>query len=326
MTGNQLPLALLSSCLVFACGSAEPADEADASVSSDGVGTSNATGAGGAASSTASTGTAHTATSTTTSSGGSGAVSSASGSESTSTSTSQTATSSGGSGETTSSSTTGADNPCPNLPVNCVPLCEAGVCQCDCSARGSCATPGWIESALSWEQLGLADQAGAGVTLCHPDTFTWSDPAQSPNAPSLNGSPSITFRAYAPTDPVNALKYLSDQDAAHCNYELLENYSVRFLSVDDWPAMEQFYMEPAPVCGACDPLPEARLNLVGNFYLAAGSLVLATQAVADTESGLSIGILFDIAETIRVDTGDAAGDTSADVAALHQRHQDSCGG
>src|SRR5690606_26798459 len=66
VTGNQLPLALLSSCLVFACGSAEPADEADAYVSSDGVGTSNATGAGGAASSTASTGTAHTATSTTT--------------------------------------------------------------------------------------------------------------------------------------------------------------------------------------------------------------------------------------------------------------------
>lgn len=315
MTRNLLPLALLPSCFALACGSAEPADE---SAGSDGVGTSSATGAGGAASSTAST----------SSSGGSDAVSSASGSDgtSTSTSTSQSSASTGGSGGATSSSTTGADNACADQPVNCIALCEAGVCQCDCSARAGCASPGWIESSLSWERFGLADQAGAGVTLCHPDTFTWSDPEQSANSPSLNGSPRVSFLAYARTDPVSALKYLSDQDAAKCSYELLENYGVRFLNVDGWPAMEQSYVEPGGGCGACDPLPEPQINAVANFYLAAGSLVLTAQAVATTESGLSVGILFDIAESIRIDTGETAGDTATDIGDLYQRHQDSCGG
>jgi len=179
---------------------------------------------------------------------------------------------------------------------------------------------------LPWERFGLADQAGAGVTLCHPDTFTWSDPEQSANTPSLNGSPRISFLAYGRTDPMNALKYLSDQDASKCSDELLDSYGVRFLDVDGWPAMEQSYVEPAPVCGACDPLPEAQLNAVANFYLATGSLVLAVQAVANTDSGLSVGILFDIAESIRIDTGETAGDTSAAIGDLYQRHEDSCGG
>lgn len=321
VTENLLPLAL-SSCFALACGSAEPAHE---SVSSDGVGTSSATGAGGAASNTASTATSTSTSTSTTSRGGSSAVSSASGGTS-STSTTESTTSSGGSGGATSTSTTAADNPCVGQPLNCIALCEAGLCQCDCSARAGCASPGWIETSLAWERFGLTDQAGAGVTLCHPDTFTWSDPEQSANTPSLNGSTSVRFVAYAGTDPMNALKFLSDQNAAKCSDELLEYYGVRFSNVDGWPAMEQSYLEPAPVCGACDPLPEAQINAVANFYLAAGSLVLAVQAVAATESGLSIGILFDIAESIRIDTGDTAGDTSADIGELYQRHQDSCGG
>ncbi len=319
VTGNLLPLALLPSCFALACGSADPAD---GSGGSDGVGTSSATGAGGAAGSTAAT----------TTSGGSDAVSSTSAGDgtSTSTSTSQSSASSGGSGGgsggATSSNTTAADNACADQPVNCIALCEAGTCQCDCSARAGCASPGWIESSLPWERFGLADQAGVGVTLCHPDTFTWSDPEQSANTPSLNGSPRVSFLAYARTDPVNALKYVSDQDTAKCSYELVEDYGVRFLNIDGWPAMEQSYVEPAPVCGACVPLPEAQVNAVANFYLAAGSLVLTVQAIAATESGLSVGILFDIAESIRIDTGETAGDTAADIGDLYQRHLDSCGG
>lgn len=314
MTQSPLALALLPPCFALACGSAEHAGE---SASSDGVSSSSATSAGGASTST-----------TSASSGASDAVSSSSGgaATSTSTATSQSSASNSDSGGAASSSTTSADSACAGQPGHCIELCEAGTCQCDCSASGGCATPGWVESSLSWERFGLADQAGAGLTLCHPDTFTWTDPELSANSPSLNGSPHISFLAYARTDHVNALRYLGDQDAAKCSYELLEDYGVRFLNVDGWTAMEQSYVEPAPVCGACDPPPDPRFNAVANFYLAAGSLVLTAQAVAATESGLSVGILFAIAESIRIDTGEMAGDTSADISDLYQKHQDSCGG
>jgi len=314
MTRHVLPLAIWLPCLALGCGSAEQADEA---AGDDGGSTSGATSAGGASASTAST-----------SSGGSGPVSSASGGgvTSTSTATSQSSASSGGSGGATSSSTTRAGNACAGQPVHCIELCEGGSCQCDCSARDGCGTPGWIESSLAWERFRLADQAGAGVTLCHPDTFTWSDPEQSANSPSLNGSPRVSFLAYARIDHVNAVKYLADQNAAKCNYEPLENYGIRFSSVDGWPALEQSYVEPASGCGACDPLPEPAFNVVANFYLAAGSLVLIAQAVAATESGVSVSILFDIAASIRIDTGETAGDTSVDIGDLYQMHQDNCDG
>lgn len=314
MTLSPLALALVSVCFALACGSAEHAAE---SAGSGGVSSASATSAGGASTSTASA-----------SSGGSDAASAASGgaATSTSTATSQSSASSGGSGAAASSSTTSADGACAGQPVHCIELCEAGTCQCDCSASSGCTTPGWVESSLSWERFGLADQAGAGLTLCHPDTFTWSDPELSANSPSLNGSPHVNFLAYARTDHVNALRYLGDQDAAKCSYELLDDYGVRFLNVDGWTAMEQSYVEPAPVCGACDVPPDPHFNAVANFYLAAGSLVLMAQAVAATESGVSVDILFAIAESIRIDTGEMAGDTSAEIGDLYQKHQDSCGG
>ena len=55
------------------------------------------------------------------------------------------------------------------------------------------------------------------------------------------------------------------------------------------------------------------------------SIARVVDGQAAVESGLSVGILFDIAESIRIDTGDTPGDTSTDIGDLYQRHQDSCG-
>jgi len=261
-------------------------------------------------------------TSATSSSGGGEASSSANTTSSANTASAQ--SSSTGSGGATSGTTTSGDV-CAGQPVHCVELCEGGDCQCDCSPGDGCATPGWIESSLAWERFGLGEQAGTGVTLCHPDTFAWLDPEHSANSPTLGGSPRISFLAYAGLDHESALKYLSDQDAGRCTYSPLENYGVRFLSVDGAAAMEQSYVEPAPVCGACDPLPESGYFTVANFYLARGSVVLVAQALADTDSGLSVDILFDVAETIRIDTGEPADEASADLELLQQTHEGNCG-
>ncbi len=154
------------------------------------------------------------------------------------------------------------------------------------------------------------------MTLCHPDTFAWLDPQPAANSPRLVGAVSVDFVAYAGLDQEGALAYLDDQNQAYCTYDAVDQYGVRFLSVDAWPAMQQSYVEDAPQCGACDPAPQAQRIALARFYVAAGSVVVVASATADAATDGPLQVVFDIAETLRVDTGDARGDTPAALANL----------
>jgi hypothetical protein len=189
---------------------------------------------------------------------------------------------------------------------------------------GECGNPGWVETTLPWSSFGLNEQAGAGVTLCHPGEFAFVEPQPSRNSPELASTAIIRFLAYARLGHADAVRYLDDQNQAFCDYEPASDYGVQFSRIDGWPAMEQTYREEAPVCGACDPPPQPVFLTHANFYLAAGSTVIVAQAAADPANVAAVHDTFGILETIRVDNGETPSSTSDDLTTLEQSHQANC--
>jgi hypothetical protein len=213
---------------------------------------------------------------------------------------------------------------CAGRPIHCRPLCEGGSCQCDCSARRGCDTPGWVETTLPWTAFNLLEQTGAGVSLCHPAEFVFADPQPSVNQPELSSTARLRFLAYLSLDHADAVRSVDNQDKAYCHYESAQNYGVQFLQVGGWPAMEQTLTEQTPTCGACDPVPGSGLQTRAQFYVAAGSHLIVAQAVAAPTDVAPLQEVFAIVETIRVDNGETPVSTNDDLATLLQSHQTNC--
>jgi hypothetical protein len=200
---------------------------------------------------------------------------------------------------------------------------SAGTTRVVPGARTAQLTPGWTSTTLAWSAFSLSEQAGTGVTLCHPDSYAWSDPQPATNQPQLNGQVTMRLLAYQRLDADGALTYIASQDTAQCTYEPNEMYGVRFPVIGGWPAMEQSYSAPAPVCGACELPPEAERIVYARVYVAAGTNVVLIEAVSSTDAS-PVAELFEIAQTIRVDNGLAPTDPSVGIATLTGLHQDGC--
>jgi hypothetical protein len=220
----------------------------------------------------------------------------------------------------------GGEDVCAGQPAQCRPLCEGGSCQCDCSSQGGCDQPGWIETTLPWTAFNLLQQAGGGVTLCHPEIYTFADPQPSLNQPELASAARLRFLAYAGLDQAEAVRYVGDQDHAFCNYEPAADYGVQFVRIDGWAAMEQTFTQEAPICGACDAPPKPTFLTYANFYLAAGSTVIVAQAAADPADVANLKEVFSIVETMRVDNGETPISTSEALGELNRNHVSNCGG
>jgi hypothetical protein len=162
------------------------------------------------------------------------------------------------------------------------------------------------------------------VTLCHPKQYVFSSPQPSQNQPVLASRAILRFGAENRLDHDRALRYVADRNRAYCDYELAEGYNAQFVEVGGWPAMEQSYTEPAPVCGACDPPPMPEFLMHAKFFLAAGSIVVSAYAAADPANAAHIEEAFSIVGTLRVDSGETPASTSADLDTLAQFHQAEC--
>jgi hypothetical protein len=210
------------------------------------------------------------------------------------------------------------------LPLGCVSLCEGGDCDCWCDEGGGCDDPDWTEVTFGWNAFSLSEQPGAGVTLCYPPGWLVADPQPAINTPQLSGYPNLTLQAYAALDHAGAVDFVSGQDRAWCTYAEARDYGVRFLDVNGWPAMEQSYVTPAPVCGECAPSTEPALLASAFAYLATGNHVIALRTGITSDEASSLAVLFQVARTVRVDDGEVPSDTAGDLNRLRTEHVADC--
>jgi hypothetical protein len=75
-------------------------------------------------------------------------------------------------------------------------------------------------------------------------------------------------------DETDAIEYLDNQNRGSCLTATRMDYGLSFIEIGGWPALEQSYLEAAPVCGECDPPNEEQRLAYARAYLAAGTHVI----------------------------------------------------
>jgi hypothetical protein len=175
---------------------------------------------------------------------------------------------------------------------------------------------------LGWDAIYQPDQPGTGVTFCYPEEWTLEQPAV--NTPALQGSPRITMQLSVRIDHAEAVDYLASLTGGGCPNGGWEDYGARVLQIGGWPAVEQSYVAPAPICGECDPPTEPLFLAHADAFIAAGVQVLTITASAPEQDQQSLNVLFDVAETVTIDNGETPIDTAGDLSRLYQAQAETC--
>jgi len=190
----------------------------------------------------------------------------------------------------------------------CISICQAGICDCDCSMQRGCSSPGWSSVTMPWADFRLSDAQGDGVSLCHPENWYLQEP-QAANERIVVGPGRISILAWDRIDHEGALQRVSDVSLGNCG-------GVDFLEVGGWPAaLAQFESEPA-MCGACEPVLETGMDTNVFLRVAVGQYVVELTNIFRDPTPEYVQGVRDILLTATFSLPEGPGDTEAEIAEL----------